>query len=96
MILAFGNSLTAGFGVLDAQSYPSRLQKIITENGYPHKVINGGVSGDTTAGGSKKEQRTNKKKHNGVKIFAGSKNITYIHISSNNHQGFYCDSNQRT
>jgi len=51
VILAFGNSLTAGFGVPDAQSYPSRLQKIITENGYPHKVINGGVSGDTTAGG---------------------------------------------
>ena len=51
VILAFGNSLTAGFGVPDAQSYPSRLQKIITENGYPHKVVNGGVSGDTTAGG---------------------------------------------
>ena len=51
VILAFGNSLTAGFGVPDAQSYPSRLQKIITENGYPHKVINGGVSGDPTAGG---------------------------------------------
>ena len=51
VILAFGNSLTAGFGVPDAQSYPSRLQNIIIKNGYPHKVINGGVSGDTTAGG---------------------------------------------
>ena len=51
VILAFGNSLTAGFGVPDDQSYPSRLQNILIQNGYPHKVVNGGVSGDTTAGG---------------------------------------------
>ena len=51
VILAFGNSLTAGFGVPDAQSYPARLQKILIENSYPHKVVNAGVSGDTTAGG---------------------------------------------
>ena len=51
VILAFGDSLTAGFGVPDAQSYPARLQKILIENGYPHQVVNGGVSGDTTAGG---------------------------------------------
>ena len=51
VILAFGDSLTAGFGVPDSESYPSRLQKIISQNGYPHQVINGGVSGDTTAGG---------------------------------------------
>ena len=51
VILAFGNSLTAGFGVPEAESYPSRLQNIIIENGYPHRIINGGVSGDTTAGG---------------------------------------------
>ena len=51
VILAFGDSLTAGFGVPDAQSYPARLQKIIIENGYLHQVVNGGVSGDTTAGG---------------------------------------------
>ena len=51
VILAFGNSLTAGFGVSDNESYPSRLQNILVQNGYPHKVINAGVSGDTTAGG---------------------------------------------
>lgn len=51
VILAFGNSLTAGFGVPNNESYPSRLQKILIQNGYPHKVVNGGVSGDTTAGG---------------------------------------------
>jgi acyl-CoA thioesterase-1 len=51
VILAFGNSLTAGFGVPDNENYPSRLQNILVRNGYPHKVINAGVSGDTTAGG---------------------------------------------
>ncbi len=51
VILAFGDSLTAGFGVQEQESYPSRLQQILHANGYPHRVINGGVSGDTTAGG---------------------------------------------
>lgn len=51
MILAFGDSLTAGHGVQDQESYPSRLQVILQEKGYPHRVVNAGVSGDTTAGG---------------------------------------------
>ena len=51
VILAFGDSLTAGFGVPDSESYPARLQNILVENGYTHKVVNAGVSGDTTAGG---------------------------------------------
>ncbi len=51
IILAFGDSLTAGFGVGIKESYPSRLQNLLKKNGFPHKVINAGVSGDTTAGG---------------------------------------------
>ena len=51
IILAFGNSLTAGYAVSKDESYPSRLQKILLDKGYHHRVINGGVSGDTTAGG---------------------------------------------
>ena len=51
VILAFGDSLTAGFGVPDTESYPARLQNILIKNGYTHKVVNAGVSGDTTAGG---------------------------------------------
>ena len=51
VILAFGDSLTAGFGVPDLENYPSRLQVILREKGYPHRVVNAGVSGDTTAGG---------------------------------------------
>ena len=51
MILALGDSLTAGFGVKEEESYPSKLQLKVASAGFPHKVINAGVSGDTTAGG---------------------------------------------
>jgi acyl-CoA thioesterase-1 len=51
VILALGDSLTAGFGVPEKENYPSRLQVILKEKGYSHKVVNAGVSGDTTAGG---------------------------------------------
>jgi acyl-CoA thioesterase I len=51
VILAFGDSLTAGFGVPEPDNYPSRLQVFLKEKGYPHRVVNAGVSGDTTAGG---------------------------------------------
>ena len=51
VILALGDSLTAGFGVKEEESYPSRLQVKVASAGFPHKVINAGVSGDTTAGG---------------------------------------------
>ena len=51
VVLAFGDSLTAGHGVKEEESYPSRLQLKITSAGFPHKVVNAGVSGDTTAGG---------------------------------------------
>ncbi len=52
VILAFGDSLTAGFGVDPKDSYPARLQRLLDEKGYHYKVVNAGVSGDTTAGGA--------------------------------------------
>jgi acyl-CoA thioesterase-1 len=50
-IVAFGDSLTAGFGVPPEDSYPAQLQRKLDEAGYQYRVINAGVSGDTTAGG---------------------------------------------
>ena len=50
-IVAFGNSLTAGLGVRPDQSYPARLQRTLDAAGYVYRVVNAGVSGDTTAGG---------------------------------------------
>ncbi|HYE74634.1 MAG TPA: GDSL-type esterase/lipase family protein, partial [Blastocatellia bacterium] len=51
VILAFGDSLTAGYGLESSRSYPSLLQKRLDERGYNYKVVNAGISGDTTAGG---------------------------------------------
>ena len=50
-IVAFGDSLTAGLGVTIEESYPSQLQRRLDRDGYQYRVINAGVSGDTTAGG---------------------------------------------
>jgi acyl-CoA thioesterase-1 len=48
VILAIGESTTAGFGVATADSYPSQLQKLIDAKGYDWRVVNHGHSGSTT------------------------------------------------
>jgi acyl-CoA thioesterase I len=50
-IVALGDSLTAGLGLLEAQAYPALLQEKIDAEGYAFEVVNAGVSGDTSAGG---------------------------------------------
>jgi acyl-CoA thioesterase-1 len=50
-IVAFGDSLTAGFGLAEPESYPYLLQERLNAEGYDYEVINAGVSGDTTLGG---------------------------------------------
>jgi acyl-CoA thioesterase I len=50
-ILAFGDSLTAGFGLADADGFVAQLQAALADRGVSARVINAGVSGDTTAGG---------------------------------------------
>ncbi len=50
-IVAFGDSLTAGLGVAPEQTYPSQLQQRLDGSGYRVKVVNAGVSGETSAGG---------------------------------------------
>ena len=51
VIVAFGDSLTAGFGVTPEDSYPARLQAKLRAEGFAYRVVNAGSSGDTTAGG---------------------------------------------
>ena len=51
VIVAFGDSLTAGFGVAPAAAYPALVQERLRKEGYSYRVVNAGVSGDTTAGG---------------------------------------------
>ena len=51
VIVAFGDSLTAGQGVAPDQTYPALLAAKLRTDGYSYRVVNAGVSGDTTAGG---------------------------------------------
>ena len=44
-ILAFGDSLTEGFGVDEDENYPSILERKLRADGYEVRVINGGISG---------------------------------------------------
>jgi acyl-CoA thioesterase-1 len=50
-ILAFGDSLTAGFGLTEKESYPYLLQQKLNEDGFSYEVKNLGVSGETSLGG---------------------------------------------
>ena len=50
-IVAFGDSLTAGYGLATQENYPALLQEKLRADGYQYEVVNAGVSGDTSAGG---------------------------------------------
>ena len=50
-IVALGDSLTAGYGLPEADAFPVRLQAWLKSHGLDAQVVNAGVSGDTTAGG---------------------------------------------
>ena len=51
VIVAFGDSLTAGHGLDAGLSYADFLQKELDRSGYRYRVVNQGISGDTTSGG---------------------------------------------
>jgi acyl-CoA thioesterase-1 len=51
VVVCLGDSLTAGYGLDQAQAYPALLQKSIDSLGWKFKVVNAGLSGETTAGG---------------------------------------------
>jgi len=48
VIVAFGDSLTAGFGADQGKSYPDFLQQELDRHGYRYQVVNAGISGETT------------------------------------------------
>jgi acyl-CoA thioesterase-1 len=50
-ILAFGDSLTSGFGLPPEASFPAKLETQLRADGLEVRVVNAGVAGDTTAGG---------------------------------------------
>lgn len=51
VILGLGDSLMAGYGLDQDASFPAQLQAALVRRGHDVKIVNAGVSGDTTAGG---------------------------------------------
>lgn len=51
VILFFGDSLTAGYGLETEQAFPALLGQRLDSLAYPYRVVNAGLSGETTAGG---------------------------------------------
>ncbi len=52
--MVLGDSITAGYGLPPEEAYPALLQERLRSGGWPHRVVNAGVSGDTTAGGARR------------------------------------------
>ncbi len=50
-IVAFGDSLTAGYGVAPGEAFPEQLEAALIARGHDVSVVNAGVSGDTSSGG---------------------------------------------
>jgi acyl-CoA thioesterase-1 len=49
-IVAMGDSLTEGLGVPEEKAYPALLQKALRDKGYDYRVVNAGISGETSSG----------------------------------------------
>ena len=52
-LLVFGDSLVAGYGLPQGEDFPTRLDAAMKAKGHLVETLNGGVSGDTSAGGVK-------------------------------------------
>jgi acyl-CoA thioesterase-1 len=50
-LVVFGDSLSAGYGLAAGQSFPDGMQRTLDKEGYAWRVVNLGISGDTTEGG---------------------------------------------
>ena len=55
-IVAMGDSLTEGLGVSEESAYPARLQQMLNDGGYAYRVINAGISGETSSGARSRVQ----------------------------------------
>lgn len=49
-VVAVGDSLTAGYGVPESEAYPAQIEKKLHQAGYRWRVVNAGISGETSSG----------------------------------------------
>jgi acyl-CoA thioesterase I len=57
VIVALGDSITSGYGLKPEEAYPAALQRRLDAAGYRYRVVNAGVTGDTTTGASARLER---------------------------------------
>jgi acyl-CoA thioesterase-1 len=57
LLVCFGDSLTAGYGTDPGESYPDDLQRLLDAGGYKYRVVNSGISGNTTKDGVERMAR---------------------------------------
>jgi acyl-CoA thioesterase I len=74
-LVMVGDSLTAGYGLARSQAYPSRLQALLDRAGIAIRVINAGVSGDTTAAARARFDFAVPRGTNGVFIAIGGNDL---------------------
>ncbi len=72
VLVAFGDSLTAGYGLAPEHSFPRQLEAALKGRGYRVRVVNAGVSGDTTAAGLARLDWVMPKKAHGVIVELGA------------------------
>ena len=71
-LVAFGDSLTAGYGLKTSESFPAQLQMALQAKGYKVTIVNAGVSGDTTADGLRRFDWAMQPKPDGVILELGA------------------------
>ncbi|MEX1099354.1 MAG: arylesterase [Bacteriovoracaceae bacterium] len=69
-VICLGDSLTEGYGIKKKDAYPALLESMLKEKGFKAKVVNGGVSGSTTASGKSRLEWLLKKSNPDVLILA--------------------------
>ena len=70
-----GDSLTQGYGLMPADNFVSKLEEFIIKDNYPFKLLNLGVSGDTTAGGLERFDWSMTPEVSGVVIILGGNDL---------------------
>ena len=69
-ILVFGDSLSAGYGLGQGQSWPALLQQRLQEQRFDYNVVNASISGDTTSGGRSRIEAALAQSHPAIVIIA--------------------------
>jgi acyl-CoA thioesterase-1 len=69
-VLVFGDSLSAGYGIAVAQSWPALLEGRLRAERFPHAVVNASISGETTAGGKSRLPAALEQHHPAVVVLA--------------------------